>query len=123
MSAAFERDALEPFLRLDVVRKSFLLGAKSFRVVEATPLDDARGVLDVQHFVIQDIFDEPLRDIARVERLAVHDGLMHRIVVTENAARPALRPCERRLFELVVKKTPVEPLKHAFEVIESAARR
>lgn len=120
--AAFACDMIEPFLRFVKQRVAFLFGEKCFRVRVAAAFNDARRMFDVQHLVIEDVFDKPLGNIWRVQRLADDDGVEGAIMMAENAARASLRPGERGLFQFVVKITTVEAREQAVEIMIAAAR-
>ena len=120
--AALARDAFEKFLRLTVKGEALLFGAKRVRMVITPALYEARRVLDVQHLMKDYVFDEPLRDIARVQGLTDDDGVVRGVVVAEDATRAALRPGERRLFEPAVEIATVEPLENFVKVVNKAAR-
>ena len=51
-------------------------------------IDYSGGMLDVQHFVEDDVFDEPFRNISRIEGLANRDGFVRGVVMAEDAASP-----------------------------------
>ncbi len=58
-----------------------------------------RGVVDVEHFVKNHVFDHVSRHVRRVERAADDDCLMRRIVMAENAVGVPSSPVEHRFFE------------------------
>ena len=60
--AAQTREALEPLLRLLVVRKFALIKPESAGVIVAPPIDQTCRMFNVQHLVIQDVLDKPLRN-------------------------------------------------------------
>ena len=101
------RDQFEPALGLFVVRKPALFGAKGVGVVITSALDEPRGMFDVQHLVIEHILDKPFGNIRRVQCLADDDGVMRGVVMSHDAARAALRPCQSRSLNLAVEVTAV----------------
>ena len=62
-----------------------LVAAESGCVMVSTAVDDLCWVIDVEHFVEDDVFHDELRDGWRVERLADDDRLVRRVVVAEDA--------------------------------------
>src|SRR5205814_7415020 len=61
--------------------------------------------------------------VGRVERLADDDGVVDSVVVAEYGARAALRPSERRLFDLPVEKAMVQSVEHPSEVVDATLCR
>src|SRR5262249_29006341 len=57
-------DAVEPLLGLFVTGVPLFFGAECGRVIMPAAVNNAGWVLDMKHFVEQNVFDEPLRDIA-----------------------------------------------------------
>ena len=53
-------------------------------MVVSAAVDDLRRVVDVEHFVEDDVFHNEFRDSRRVERFAYDDGLVGRVVVAED---------------------------------------
>src|SRR5437588_305522 len=109
-----------PALRFVVVREALLVGAESFGVIVAPAVDEARGVLDVKHLVVEDVFDEPFGHFARVERLADDDCVVDSVVVAEYGARAALRPGESGLFDLASEVALVQALEHTSEIVDAS---
>src|SRR5260370_31188213 len=94
---------IQPFLRVLVAGKALLFSSKRVRVVIASAVNDASRMFDVQHFVEEDVFHEPLRDFAGIQDLANRDCVMGGVVMTQNAAGSPLRPGHYRLFDLAIK--------------------
>lgn len=61
-------------------------------MVVSAAVDDLGRVIDMEHFVENDVFHNEFRDRWRVERFADDDGLMRRVMVTENAISLSGRP-------------------------------
>ena len=55
----------EPVLGFLKAGVAGFFGAEGARVVKPSAADDAGGVFDVEHFVKEDVFDEPARHIGR----------------------------------------------------------
>src|SRR2546421_12977555 len=92
-------------------------------MIVAPAVDEARGVLDVKHLVVEDVFDEPLGHFARVERLADDDCVVNSVVVAEYGARAALRPSEGRLLDVATKVALVQALEHTSEIVDAPLSR
>src|SRR5205814_3373373 len=88
-------DSIEPLLGLLIPRVAALLGAKGWGVIVAPAFDDARRVLDVQHLVEEDVFNEPFRHVRRIQDLTDGNGVVCGVMVAENAARSSSRPRQR----------------------------
>src|SRR5437764_3943433 len=117
--AALADYLVEPALRVVVVREALLVGAEGLCVVVAPAVDEARGVLDVKHLVVEDVFDEPFGHIARVQRLADDDRVVDSVVVAEYCARAALRPRKSRRFDLASEVSLVQALEHSSEIVDA----
>lgn len=104
------------------MREALLLGAEGFGVVVAAAVDEARGVFDVEHLVIEDVLDEPFGHVRGVQSLADDDGFVDSVVVAEDGARAALRPGERRPLDLPVEVPAVETSEHPREVVVATLR-
>src|SRR5437763_13830120 len=88
-------DTIEQLQRLHIPWVATLLGAKGWGVIVATAFDNARHVLDVQHLVEEDVFNEPFRHVRRIQDLADGNGVVCGVMMAENAARPPSRPRQR----------------------------
>ena len=60
------------------------------RVIVPPAVDQTRWMFNVQHLVIEDVLDKPLRNIGGIQRLADGDAVVNVVVMTENALRSAL---------------------------------
>src|SRR5262245_30489127 len=94
--------SIQPVLRGLITREALLFRAKSRCVIVPPAINDLGGVLDVQHLVIEDVLDEPLRHVTRVERFADRDGVVDGVVMAENPLGPTLRPGQHWLLELII---------------------
>jgi hypothetical protein len=74
-------------------------------------------MLDVQHFVIEDVFDKPLRHFRRIESLANGYVIVDVIVMAQDTSGSSLRPSECRLTQFVVEVAPVQLNEHAIKII------
>ena len=111
---------IQPFLRVLVAGKALLFGSKSDRVVIASAVYYPGGMFDVQHFMEEDVLDEPLGTFAGIQDLANRDGLMRGVVMAQNAPGSPFRPRQHRLFDLAVKITSIEPREDPFQIIDLA---
>src|SRR5712692_1643419 len=82
----FAHNSIQPLLGLAIARKALLFVTKGRRMIMPPAIDYSGGMLDVQHFVEDDVFDEPFRNIARIEGLANRDGFVRGVVMAEDAA-------------------------------------
>src|SRR6266576_7323350 len=82
----FSHYMIQPFLRMLVAGKTLLFSSKRERVVIASAVDYAGGMFDVQHFVKEDVFDEPLGNVSGIQNLADRDRAMRGIMMTQNAS-------------------------------------
>ena len=89
---SFSNDVIQPFLRVLVSRKASLFGSKCGRVVIAAAVNYSGRMFDVQHLVEEDVLDEPLGNLARIQNLADRNRLMRGVMMTQNAAGSPLRP-------------------------------
>ena len=61
-------------------------------MIVAPAIDDPSGMFDVQHFVEDDVFDEPLGHVARIQGLADGDGIVSGVMMPKDATGSSLRP-------------------------------
>ena len=101
-------DSIEPLLRLFISRVTAFLGAKSWRVIVAPAFDDARGMFDMKHLVEEDVFNEPFRNVGRVQDLADGNGVMRGVVMAQDAARAPSRPCQRGRRQRIIEVLSIQ---------------
>ena len=83
-----------------------------------TPAFDQPGrMLDVKHLVIQDVLHEPFGNVLRVKCFADRDAIVDVIVVTQNAASPALRPGYRWFADPSVEILSIQFGEHSIKVV------
>ena len=80
----------------------------------------AHRVLQVQHFVVHQVFNREAWDVRAVEDAADHDGVVRGIVVAQQAARVVAAPCEHRPSQQTVEEAPVDRLEDLFQIVEAA---
>ncbi len=80
--AADARKIIEKILRFGEVLKMLFVGAKGFGVMVKASVDEPRAMFDVQHLVIKNIFDEPLRHVGGVQSFADNDSFVCGVVMT-----------------------------------------
>ena len=83
---SLSHDMIQPFLGVLVARKAPLFSSERGRMVIAPAVDYAGGMFDVEHFVEEDVFYEPLRNFSGIQDLANRNGVVRGVVVTQNAA-------------------------------------
>ena len=81
------------------------------------------GMLEVEHLVVHEVFDGVAGRVGPVEYTADHDGIVGRVVVTEEAARGVLAPGKERTAEEAVEEAEVEGLEDFFQVVVRALVR
>ena len=79
-----------------------------------------RWVLDVEHFVVDDVLHDPTRHIPGVERLTYDDRLMRRVVMCEDAVRLLRRPRQYRFWKLPAKIPEIQVLEDLVEIVNFA---
>src|SRR5579871_4039244 len=80
-------EAVEDFAGAVELGKLFFFGAKFGRVRDQGATGAARGVLDVEHFVVEDVLDGALRDIGAVHA-AIEQNMVGAGVVAAELAAP-----------------------------------
>ena len=75
-------------------------------------------MLYMQHFVVEDVFNKPLGDVHRIERLADRDVVVNVIVVAKYAACSALRPCQGWFGNLAFEIATVELGEHPVKIVD-----
>ena len=98
------------------IGEEFFFGAEFAGVGDERTAGAARGMFDVKHFVVEDIFDDELRD-ERMIHAAIKKNLVGAgIVATELAAPRASAPTEMRASERAAEEFFVERFEHGREV-------
>src|SRR5260370_42167600 len=116
----FAHYAVQPLLGLAIGWKTSFFFAKCRGVIIAPAVDYSGGMLNVQHFVKDDVFDEPLGNITRIEGLADRDGFVRGVVMAEDAAGAPLRPRECRRCDLPVARESINARENLLEVVSLA---
>jgi len=96
--------------------EEFFFGAEFAGVRDERTASAARGMFDVKHFVVEDIFDDELRDERMIHAAIEQDLIGAGIVATELAAPRASAPTEMRASERAAEKFPVERFEYRREV-------
>src|SRR5258706_11616649 len=99
---------VQPFLCVLVAGKALFLSSKRVGVVIAPAVNYASRMFDMQHFVKDNVFDEPLRNFAGIQDLTNRDRVMGGVMMTQNASSSPSRPGQHRLFDLTAKISAVE---------------
>src|SRR6266705_2139236 len=113
----FAHNSIQPLLGLAIGWKTSLFFAKCRGVIIAPAIDYSGGMLNVQHFVKDDVFDEPRGNIARIQGLADRNGFVRGVVMAEDAAGLPLRPGERRLCDLPVEVALINARENLLEIV------
>src|SRR5512146_2717326 len=74
-------------------------------------------MFQVQHLVIDEVFDGVFRDARMIENLADDDRVVRGVVVAEEIARVHTAPRHLRAREQAVEESQVEVVKDGFEVV------
>jgi hypothetical protein len=78
---------------------------------------DADGMLEVEHLVVEEVFDGAAGRVGTVEHAADDDGVVGGVVVAEHAAGVVGAPGEGGAAEESVEETRVERLEDFVEVV------
>ena len=78
---------------------------------------DADGVFEVEHLVVEEIFDGAAWGVGAIEDAADDDGVVGGVVVAEHAAGVVGAPGERGAAEEAVEETGVEGLEDFVEIV------
>src|SRR5229473_3589399 len=103
--------------------EQFFLILKLPRVHASPTPTQLDRVLQVQHFVVENVFNRVARHAWMVEDAADHDGIVCGIVVAEAAAGVVLAPSELRTSHESVEEAAVEVVEDFFQVVVMAASR
>ena len=96
--------------------EEFFFGAEFAGVRDKRAAGAARGMFDVKHFVVEDVFDDELRDEGMIHAAIEEDLIGAGIVATELAAPRASAPTEMGARERAAEKFLVERFEHGREV-------
>lgn len=109
--------------------RSFQFWEKSLFFLKRLGMDTAaapiqpHGMLEVQHFVINEIFDGTLWHFGAIEHATNHDGVVRRIVVPEALPGRVSAPRHKRPGKKAMKKAPIEIFKDCFQIVVAPLRR
>jgi hypothetical protein len=102
--------------------EEFFVCLEGWRVDAASPVAGFDRMLEVQHFVVHEVFDCIARGIRSVKDPADHNGVVCGVIVAEEAAGGVLAPSEKRTPEESVEEAGVEGVEDLFEVVVNALR-
>ena len=108
---------------LQVGLGGFEFGKEAFFGLELAGVDaaaasfDADGVLEVEHLVVEEIFDGAAGSVGAVEDAADDDGVVRGVVVAEHAAGVVGAPGEGGAAEESVEEAGVEGLEDFVEIV------
>ena len=103
-------------LGLCELREEALLGLELARVDAAAPGFHADWVLQVQHLVVEQVFDCAARCVGGVEDAADDDGVVRGIVMAEHAPGVVRAPGQDGLAQETVEETRVRGVEDLVEV-------
>lgn len=78
---------------------------------------DANRMFEVQHLVIQQVFDGATRSVRSIEYAADDNGIVCGIVMAQHAAGLMRAPRESGTTEKAVEEAGVERLKHLIQIV------
>jgi hypothetical protein len=78
---------------------------------------DANGMLEVEHLVVEEVFDRTARGIGAIEDARDDDGVVGCVVVAEHTAGVVGAPGEGGATEEAVKEAGVEGLEDFVEIV------
>ena len=96
------------------MRKELFFGLELGGMNAAAAAAQPDRVLEVKHFVIDDVFDGVARNVRMVENTADDNGVVGGIVVPEAVARVILAPGHLGTGQQAVEKSVVEIVKNRF---------
>src|SRR5882757_9249949 len=98
------------------IGEEFFFGAEFAGVGDKRATGAACGMFDVKHFVVEDVFDDELRDEGMIHAAIEKNLIGAGIVTTELAAPRASAPAEMRAGERAAEEFLVERFEHGTEV-------
>jgi len=113
---------LQELLGPGSLRKELLFRLKLRGVHTATAAAQAHGMLQMQHLVINDVFQRKARDGGVVENAADDDGVVGGIVMAKNAPGAGRTPTYLRARHQSEKKFPVKIVEDGLKIVNAAAR-
>ena len=102
--------------------EEFFFGAEFAGVGDERAAGAARGMFDVEHFVVEDVFDDELRDERMIHAAVEKDLIGTWIVATELAAPGTSAPAEMRTGKGAAEKFLVERFEHGRKVEVETSR-
>ena len=96
--------------------KKALFGLKLTGVHASAAALYADGMLEVQHLVIEKVFDGATRGVGAIEDATDHDGVMGRVVVAQHAAGVVRAPGKDRATEQAVEEAGIEGVEDLVEI-------
>ena len=109
--------AFQEFLSFFELRKEFLFFSKSSGMHEAAAAAELDGMPQVQHLMIDEIFDGKRRDTRGIENAADDDGIVRGIIVAQAAESLVAAPGHLRPSHQAMKETEIQLVKNLVEII------
>lgn len=116
-------DSSQELLGIYQLRELLLIRHKFLRVHTPPAATKPDWMLQMKHFVENDVFDGIARDSRVVEDTAYDDGIVGGVVVAEAVAGVFSAPGELRASHQAVEEAAVEVVKDFFQMVVAAASR
>lgn len=113
--------ALQKCIGFGDVWEQFFFGVKLWRVHAAAAAAEPDGMLQMEHFVVDDVVQNIGGHGRMIENAADDDGVVRRVVMAENAARFGLTPTHARPRHQAVKEARVQLLEDGIKVKEMSS--
>ena len=115
--------ALEEGVGVGDAREEFFFCLEVGRVHASAAAAQPDGMLQVEHLVVDDVFQHKARDAGMIKDTADDDGIVRRVVVSEDTAGFVLAPTHAWTTHEAMEKTRVQFFEDSVEIIDMAARR
>ena len=79
-------------------------------------------MLQVKHFVVEDVLHRRAGNSGMIEDAADHDGIVRRIVMPKAVARAIAAPCKLRTGHEPVEESRVQIFKDCFQIVIASMR-
>ena len=109
--------AFQELLSFFELRKEFLFFSKSSGMHEAAAAAELDGMPQVQHLMIDEIFDGIERDARGIENAADDDGIVRGIIVAQAAESLVAAPGHLRPSHQAMEETEIQLVKNLVEII------
>jgi hypothetical protein len=114
--------AFQEFLGFFELRKEFLFFPKGSRMHQATAAAELDRMPQVQHLMIDEIFNGKERDARGIENAADDDGVVRRIIVSQASQGLVAAPGHLRPSHQAMKEAKIQIVKNLVKIIMLALR-